>query len=735
MNRIRRPSLGLLVFLLLAATLAFADSDRDPPGRVARLQYLSGSVSTQPGGTGDWVAGELNRPLTTGDNIWADKDSRAELNVGTGLLRMDENTSLTLTNVSDRTVQVQLHQGTLNLHVRRLYDGEIYEVDTPNMAFTIQKSGDYRFDADPDKDTTLVTVWKGEGDATGKGPAVRVRSGEQAHFTGTELASSVHPAPSPDGFDDWCRVRDRREDHVVSARYVSPDVIGYEDLDGYGHWRWAPDYGWVWVPVVAADWAPYHYGHWIWVAPWGWTWVDDAPWGFAPFHYGRWVYWGGFWGWAPGPRYYRSFYSPALVAWFGGPGWGVSFGFGPGIGWCPLGFGEPFFPYYRVSPFYFNRINIYNTRIVNINRWSRDYFRGPHGTVPRFHYANYRVRGGFTAVPQRAFANSDPVARSAFSPRGNGWRDARPIGRVPVQPTRRAELGGNIARGPSMRGADRPAMSRLGGPARGSQMAAADRANRPFSGRPSEAGASSGRRFVPRPPAAGERSTLAGAAGDRRYVPRPSEGNSAMRGAGNSPRFGGSQGARPEGRIGGPENRLGGPANSPRSRSVPRPPQGSTPGRSAGRSPEMSGRGGSSVPRPTGRVLPSERAYARESSPRYSSPRSESYGRGYSRPDAYNRGYSSPRSDSGRGYSSPRAESYGRGYPSRSGGYSVGPSRGSGGYSGYGGSSARGSYGGSYSRGGGGGSYSRGGGGGSRGGGQSGSGGSRGSSSGHSGRR
>ncbi len=726
MNRLRRPTLGLLLFLLLAATLAFADSDQDPPGRVARLQYITGSVSTQPGGTGDWVAGEVNRPLTTGDNIWADKDSRAELTVGTGLLRMDENTSLTLTNVSDRSVQVQLHQGTLNLHVRHLYDGEIYEVDTPNLAFTIQKSGDYRFDADAEKDTSLVTVWKGEGDATGKGPAVRVRSGEQARFSGEEVSSGVHAAPSPDGFDDWCRVRDRREDHVVSARYVSPDVIGYEDLDGYGHWRWVPEYGWVWVPTVDAGWAPYHYGHWIWVGPWGWTWVDDAPWGFAPFHYGRWVHWGGYWGWAPGPRYYRSFYAPALVAWFGGPGWGVSFGFGPGIGWCPLGWGEPFFPYYRVSRFYFNRVNIYNTRIGNINRWSRDYFRNPHGTVSRLHYANYRVRGGFTAVPQRAFANSDPVARSAFSPRGNGWRDPRPIGRVPVQPTRRAELGGNIARGPAMRGADRSTMSRPGGPSRGPQIASGDRTNRAFSGRPSEAGSLSGRRFVPRPPSAGERASIGGrggmgnAATGRRDVPRPPQGNSAMRAAGNSPRFGGAQGTRPE-------NRVGEPGNSGRSRSVPRPAEGATPGRSMGRSPEASARGNWSVPRPSGRVLPSDRGQGRwrESSPRYSSPRSD-----------YNRGYSSPRADYGRGYSSPRAESSGRGYSSpRSGGYSAGPSRGYGGYSG--GGSVRGSApssrgGGSYSRGGGGGSYSRGGGGGGA---RSGGGGSRSSSSGHSGRR
>src|SRR6202451_1881457 len=279
----------------------------DPPGRVARLGYMTGSVSLQPQGTGDWVQGELNRPLTIGDNVWADKDSRAELNLGTGVMRISSESSLTLTNVTNDAVQVQLHQGALNVHVRKLYDGEVYEIDTQNLAFTITKGGDYRFDVDPNADTTIVTVWKGEGEATGQGPSVRVRAGEQARFTGgTSLAHQTMDAPRRDGFDDWCKVRDQREDESTSAQYVAPGVVGASDLDEYGSWRNTPDYGNVWVPSnVAPGWAPYSDGQWIWQAPWGWTWVDAAPWGFAPFHYGRWVSFGGFCGWAPCPYWGR----------------------------------------------------------------------------------------------------------------------------------------------------------------------------------------------------------------------------------------------------------------------------------------------------------------------------------------------------------------------------------------------------------------------------------------------
>src|SRR5947209_189680 len=354
-----------------AALLALAD----PPSRVARLQYTSGQISVQPGGVDDWTEASVNRPLTTADRVWADKESRAELHVGGALMRIDSETSLTLTNVSDDTLQVELDQGTLNVRVRHLDDGEIYEIDTPNLAFTITKSGEYRFDVDPNNDTTYVTVWKGRGEATGEGRAVEVSRGEQAKFTeGTSLEHQVFDQPDRDGFDDFCRVRDSRVDESQSARYVSPDVIGAEDLDRYGTWRTVPQYGAVWMPAVEPGWAPYHYGHWVWVEPWGWTWVDDAPWGFAPAHYGRWVHYDGAWGWVPGPPEVRPVYAPALVAWVGGNNWGIAVTSGEPVGWFPLGYGEPYVPPYGASRAYFEHVNVSNTRINNITVVTNNYY-------------------------------------------------------------------------------------------------------------------------------------------------------------------------------------------------------------------------------------------------------------------------------------------------------------------------------------------------------------------------
>ena len=198
---------------------------------------MGGQVSIQPGGVNDWIAASQNRPLTTADRVWTDKNSRAELNVGDGYIRMNSETSLTLSNVSDDTVQLELDQGTLSLTVRHLDRGEIYEVDTPNYAFTVMKAGVYRFDVYPNEDQSWVTVRNGYGEATGSGSAVRVNSGEQVRFrSGNSLVHTAENAPSRDGFDDWARVRDKRLDDSVSAQYVSPGVIGYQDLDTYGRW-------------------------------------------------------------------------------------------------------------------------------------------------------------------------------------------------------------------------------------------------------------------------------------------------------------------------------------------------------------------------------------------------------------------------------------------------------------------------------------------------------------------
>src|SRR5579863_10010434 len=444
----RHTSRALMLFAATAVLLAAQD---DPPGRAARLNYIAGPVSFQPAGVTDWVDATINRPLTTGDNLWVGDGARAELHVGSTALRLNSGTAFQFLNLNDQIMQISVSEGTLTVRLPYLGEGQNVEVDTPNMAFTLLRTGEYRIDANSSSQTTTVSVIRGQGEVTGGGQAFAVPPGQQAVISGDQqITYNVQGLPGPDDWDNWNLARDRREDHAVSARYVSPEVTGYEDLDDYGRWSEQPGYGQVWMPSgVGPGWAPYHDGHWAWIAPWGWTWVDDEPWGFAPFHYGRWAFFGGGWGWCPGPIAIAPMYAPALVGWIGGGGGGFSFGvgIGVGVGWFPLGYGEPFIPGYRVSPGYFNRVNVSNTvinRNVNItNVYNNTYINNRQ--VTNINYVNRNVNGAVTAVPQSAFVGGRSVAQSAIAvPRGQ-LASAR-IGASPgFAPQTASVLGGRAA--------------------------------------------------------------------------------------------------------------------------------------------------------------------------------------------------------------------------------------------------------------------------------------------------
>ncbi len=390
--------------------------DQDPPGRVAQLSDAEGDVSLQPGGESDWIQAELNRPLVSGDNLWADQNSRAELHIGSTALRLGAITGITLLEVSDHATQIRLVQGSLIVSVRHVESDYSYEIDTPNVAFAVMQPGDYRLDVDAQGVRTDVTVWRGRGEVTGGGSSYTVAADQHVTFTGgDQLTYDVGQVTANDGLDTWAFDRNQAEDESDAANYVSPETTGYEDLDAYGDWTYIAGYGPAWRPrQVIAGWAPYRFGYWTWVGPWGWTWVAEEPWGFAPFHYGRWALSDSTWYWVPGPAAVRPTYAPALVGWVGG-GPGTRFSFGAGVGWFPLAPGEVFVPAYRTSRTYMNTVNLTNTR-VEMTKIANVYNTAVVNHAPiDFAYANRAVAGGATVVSRDTFINARSVAHNVVS--------------------------------------------------------------------------------------------------------------------------------------------------------------------------------------------------------------------------------------------------------------------------------------------------------------------------------
>jgi uncharacterized protein DUF6600 len=384
----------------LLATIVVAD----PPARVARINYLQGPVSLQRGDLDEWDQAAINYPMVANDSLWTDDHARAELHIGSTALRLADQTSISFLNLNDQVVQIRLAKGVVELHLNRLDPEESYEIDTPCAFASLSQTGDYRLEVDEAGDTTIITR-RGQAEVTIGPSTFDVAADQQANVVNSaDPICELSPPKLIDDFERWANERTRREEQCVSSRYVSREMIGYEDLDAYGGWTTLPEYGNAWAPYsVPVGWSPYSAGNWLWLEPYGWTWVDVEPWGFAPFHYGRWAFVRNTWYWVPGPLAPRPIFAPALVSFIGGNNWGVSFGFGGGIGWFPLGPGEVYRPVYFVSERYIRGLNPaigMNVRVVN-------------------RFVNREVPGAVTVVSRESFTRGriDAVSRVRIEPR------------------------------------------------------------------------------------------------------------------------------------------------------------------------------------------------------------------------------------------------------------------------------------------------------------------------------
>jgi hypothetical protein len=420
------------------ATAATADSD--PPSLAGRLSYVEGAVSLQPAGLGDWNAAPVNQPLTAGDALWSDSGSRAEVDLGLAMLRLDARSSIAVLDLSDRAVQLRLDAGTMDIVVSDLSSVGGFEIDAPNAAVLLLRPGEYRLSVDSAGNSNVI-IRNGQAQVQASDQKMMSLLTGQSAVYGSNGSYALAQAGPPDDFDNWCLQRQARWSQDEAADpYVASDMVGTDDLEDYGQWQQQPDYGEVWFPTgVAAGWAPYSSGHWVWIAPWGWTWVDAAPWGFAPYHYGRWSYIGQRWGWVPGPRGAHPVYAPALVAWVGGPGAGgaISLGGGAAVGWVALAPGEVYLPSYHSSARYLQNVNLSNSGRIS---------PGLVSTVTanpalQNRYANRNAPGALTVVPQINFTAGQQVARHRIDPPPQ-FQSATPMARVPgIVPERASVLG------------------------------------------------------------------------------------------------------------------------------------------------------------------------------------------------------------------------------------------------------------------------------------------------------
>ncbi|MGA7358179.1 MAG: DUF6600 domain-containing protein [Candidatus Sulfotelmatobacter sp.] len=324
---------------------------------VGRISMIHGDVSTQRGDSGTWSAAVLNQPVVNGDKVSTAAGGRAEVQLDfANILRLGSNAQANIANFTHKYIQIQVGQGLANYSVFGESEAEP-EIDTPNVAVhPAHQDGVFRIEVRPDGDS-IVIVRKGQAQISTPQGIAEIKQGEMATVrgSGADARYKISAAPERDDWDRWNSDRDRMIHSADAWHHTNKYYVGAEDLDANGQWEDAPDYGQVWVPNEPDGWAPYRDGNWVYEPYYGWTWVGYEPWGWAPYHYGRWMWYGGAWAWWPGPvwgaGFYRPFWAPAYVSFFGfGGGFGFGFGFGwggwGGFGWLPIGPCDRFFPWW-----------------------------------------------------------------------------------------------------------------------------------------------------------------------------------------------------------------------------------------------------------------------------------------------------------------------------------------------------------------------------------------------------
>ena len=388
----------------IAACMVHAQAEDALPSRVGRVANVQGALYHSPdAGGGEWLPIGLNYPVAQGDNLWAERDARVEVDYGGGQFRLAGDTNVHVSRLDDRQLALFIASGSVIVRVRYLAPDDSVRVDTQATQVALNRPGLYRIDVDPDAQQTTLLVREGEADVATADGAVQVLPGQRAQVPlARDAGADIRNGGGLDAFDTWSAERDRVYEASRGNPYVSREMVGQYDLDTYGQWQAYPEYGAVWFPTVDPEWAPYRFGHWTWLPGWGYTWVDNAPWGYAPFHYGRWTYIAGRWGWCPGAFVARPAWAPALVAWYDGAGVWVDSApaGGPVYGWVPLAWGEPFVPWWSgcTSRCYARYNRPYAVNVAG------------HRDAPPAYHANWRVPGGLTAVPAAALAAGRPVA-------------------------------------------------------------------------------------------------------------------------------------------------------------------------------------------------------------------------------------------------------------------------------------------------------------------------------------
>jgi hypothetical protein len=388
--------------LALTALVAQAQeaAEGDPPSRVARVSWVSGTVEAQLAAAAESQAAVVNLPLSNQSQLRTGVQSRAEVRLGGTALHLGAISEISLVTVADDRLLVDMRRGQLSLRVPRLAPGDQVDVVVGEWRLAIAAPALVHVGHFSVARRINVRVFEGSVQLLHEGREPLVLGAGQQGVLDTRVNAWVSQGPAERlPLDGWAQQRLAKADLPTTATRLEADITGGEMLELHGRWRDDPRLGPMWLPPgVDAEWAPYRFGQWVWLPPWGWTWVDAAPWGFATTHYGRWMFTAGRWAWLPGSPSVRQAWAPALVGFYGA---GAS---GEIVGWYPLAPGEAYRPAFAATAALQQRYNAGGSKAA--------------GTAPAASHRYAQTLFANTAVPRESFGQHpvDSAAQVAISP-------------------------------------------------------------------------------------------------------------------------------------------------------------------------------------------------------------------------------------------------------------------------------------------------------------------------------
>lgn len=401
---------GLYLGIIAALGPALAE-DRFPL-RAGRVSLAEGSAGYRPAG-GDWSGAAVNLPVATGTALRVADKGSAEFRIADTTIALAGGSEVEVTRLEQHIIEIALRHGRIGVAIRNPGEEDSVEIALPRGAMHLLEPGRYDIDAGAENGPAHIAVFAGRARFTGDAGDSTIDGGSAAHFDGNGTAAIGREPPSADAFDAAWQGRIEEDQSMVARLHLSPELAGLAALDRSGHWDVVGFYGVVWFPdATAEDWAPYRDGTWRWIPPWGWTWIDHAPWGFAPSHYGRWARIDDRWGWVPGKPVADPAYAPAVVAFLGTRGVGLSYAdaFSPAIAWFPLAPGEVYWPGFTRDTDVIARLN--TGEIDDLWTIRRADNGGPPPEIVTTKYQNRRFA---SAMPRAAFMAGQPVARALLA--------------------------------------------------------------------------------------------------------------------------------------------------------------------------------------------------------------------------------------------------------------------------------------------------------------------------------